>query len=99
MLGAGRLEPEARRMSVVDSWSTQISGRKTRKNQRTGVESSERRPLGMAERDPLRDELADHDLEVGDDQERDDHREERRHHRVETMREHLLAERTDRQAR
>ena len=41
---------------------------KTVKKPRTGAESDERGPLGMAERDPLRHELADHDVEVGDDE-------------------------------
>ena len=64
-----------------------------------GRRDGERRPLRVAERDPLRHELADHDVQVGDDQEREDHGEDRRHHRVELVREHLLAERADREAR
>ena len=51
----------------------------------------------MAERDPLRHELADHDVQIRDDEQREDHGEERRHHGVEAVREHLLAQGTDRQ--
>ena len=49
------------------------------KNQRTGRRDRERGSLRVAERDPLRHELADHDVQVGDDQQREDHGEERRH--------------------
>ena len=51
----------------------------------------------MAERDPLRHELADHDVQVRDDQQREDDGEDRRHHRLEEVREHRLAEGADRQ--
>ena len=58
----------------------------------------ERRPLGMAERDPLRHELADHDVEEGDDQQREDRRRANvAMHRLEEVREHRLAEGADRQ--
>ena len=59
----------------------------------------ERGPLRVPERDPFRHELADHDVQVGDDQEGQDDGEERRHHAVETVGEHLLAERADGEAR
>ena len=53
----------------------------------------------MTERDPLRYELADHDVQVGDDQEGQDHCEHRGHYRVELVREQLLAEGADPEAR
>ncbi len=53
----------------------------------------------MAERNALRHELADHDVQVGDDQEGQDHGEEGRHDRVEPVREHLLAQGADGQRR
>src|SRR4051812_15854087 len=52
----------------------------------------------MAERDSLRHELADHHVQVGDDQQREDDGEEPGHQRLELPGERLLAERTDREA-
>ena len=60
-----------------------------------GRRQRERGALGMAERDPLRHELADHDVQVRDDEQSDDHGEDGGHHRVEMVREHLFAESTD----
>ena len=60
-----------------------------------GRRHRKRDPLRVAERDPLRDELADHDVQVGDDQQREDHGEDRRQRRLEQVREHLLAEGAD----
>ena len=51
----------------------------------------------MSERDSLGDELPDHDVEVGEDQVCEDDREDGRHPRLEGIREHQLAERTDSQ--
>ena len=76
VLRAGRLEPErAQDQRRSSRCSSQISGRKTTKNQLHGGRDGERRSLRIAERDPLRHELADHDVEVRDDQEREEHRE------------------------
>ena len=55
----------------------------------------ERRAFRVAEREALRHELADHDMEEGQEQIREDDREQRRHVGVERLRERVLAERTD----
>ena len=51
----------------------------------------------MPERDALRHELADHDVEVGDDEQGKDDGERRRDHRLEQVREQRLAHGADRQ--
>ena len=74
-LAAGRLEPERRAGSTsLERCSTQISGLKTTKKPRTGVETASATPLRVAEGDALRHELADHDVQEGDDQEREHER-------------------------
>jgi hypothetical protein len=60
---------------------------------RTG--ENERRALWMVECDSLRDELTDHHLRKRDQQEREPDREHGRERRLERVREHRLAERTD----
>ena len=82
-------------MSSVDLCRTQISGPKTTKNARTGVDDGESDPLRVLQRHSLGDELADHDVQEGDDQEGEDDREDRRHPRVEELLEHRLAHGTD----
>ena len=62
-----------------------------------GRRHGQRGALGVAKRDRLRHELADHDVEEGQDEVRQDHGEHRREHRVEDLRERVLAERADRQ--
>ena len=52
----------------------------TTKKPRTGVGDGERRPFRVAERDRLRHELADHDVEEREDQVREDHRDDGREH-------------------
>ena len=59
----------------------------------------ERDPLGVTERDSLRHQLADHHVQEGDDQEREGNSQDARHHGVEAVGEHLLAECADCQAR
>ena len=70
--------------TTVDSCSSQMSGAEDDEEDAHRRRHRQRGPLGVAERDPLRHELADHDVQVGDDQQRDDHGEDRRHHGVET---------------
>jgi len=53
----------------------------------------------VAERDALRHELADHDMEEGQDQVREQDGKHGRHHRVERLRERVLAEGADTQRR
>ena len=55
----------------------------------------ERRPLRIAECDPLRHQLADHDVQERDHDERDRDGEERGDDRVQDLGEHRLAESTD----
>ena len=76
-----------------------MSGLKATKNQRTGSGDHERRRLRVAEGDPLRDELADDDVQVRDQEERDRERDDRGGDRVEDVREDRLAQGTDGQAR
>ena len=89
--------PIARWASSLDRWRTQISGLKTKKNSRTGPRHAERDPLGVAQRDPLRDELADHDVQERDDQEREQHGQNVAEPLVEQLGQHPLAQRADRQ--
>ncbi len=49
----------------------------------------------MPECEPFRHELPDHDMEEGQEQVREDHREHRGHHVVERVRERALADRTN----
>ena len=98
VLGAGRLEPEAaqdQRGRLLEQPDQRPKGEEEPVH---GARDGERRSLRVPERDPLRDELADHHVQVGDDQERDDHRQHRGHHGVELVREHLLAQGADREA-
>ena len=62
-----------------------------------GRRDPERDPLGVAERDALRNELADHHVEERDDQEREQYSEDGREPLVEQPRKHRLAERADRE--
>ncbi len=95
----GGWSPSARRRNDDDSCSSQTSGAEDREEGAHGRRDRQRGPLRVAERDPLRHELADHDVQIRDDQQRDDHREHRRHKGVELVGEHLLAERADPEAR
>ena len=58
---------------------------------------AERDPLRVAESQPLRHQLADDHVHERDDQEREHHREHRPEPDPEQIREHLLADGTDRQ--
>ena len=74
-----------------------MNGPSTMKKTAYRPREHERRSLRMAERDPLRHELADDDVQERQDDEPEDHREHRREHRLEDVREERLAESTDRQ--
>ena len=58
---------------------------------------AERDPLGVAEREALRHELTDDDVHERDDQEREQDRDERAEVHAEQVRQHLLADRADRE--
>ena len=98
-LGARRLEAEHVEHAVGGLRSTQTSGANTVKKARTGADTQSAVALGVAEGDALRHELADDDVEEGEDQVGEQDGEERRHPVVEASRERLLAERTDGRAR
>ena len=76
-----------------------MNGRKRVKKRAYRRRDGERGPFRVPERDSFRHELADHDVQVGDDQQGEDDGEERRHDAVELVGEHLLAERADGEAR
>ena len=95
VLGAGRLEPQHAQDQLGRFLKQPDQRPEDEEEPADRGRQPERRPLGMAERDPFRHELADHDVQVRDDQQREDDGEERRHHRVETAREHLFAECAD----
>ena len=65
--GGLQAEPAAGR-SPSSAAGTRSSGRMTMKKTRTGGDDEQRRALGVAERDSLRDELADDDVQEGEDQ-------------------------------
>ena len=77
MLGARRLEPERAQDRARSSLQQPDQRPEDEEEPAHGRRERERGALGVAERDPLRHELADHDVEVRDDQQREDHREER----------------------
>ena len=66
---------------------------------RTGAETHERRPFGMAERRAFRHELAGDDVEEREDRVREDDGEDGGHPLVELARERRLAERADSEGR
>ena len=95
-LGAGRLRGRApARIRSVAFRSSQITGPKTTKNPRTGARDPERRPLRMPERGALRHELAEDDVEEGEDRVGEDDREHRRHPLSNSLRQRRLAESAD----
>ena len=71
----GGSTPKTRSTASVEPCSTQMSGCETVKNARTGADDPERRPLRVAERDALRHELAEHDMEEREDEVRERDRE------------------------
>ena len=94
-LGARRLEAEEHAGRL--GRSSQEPDQRTRHGEERPHRRGDRQrgPLRVPERDRLRHELADHDVEERDDQVREHHREHGRDHRVERARERVLAESTD----
>ena len=80
-------------------WRSQTNGREQDEEAAHGRRDGERGPLRIAERDALRNELADHDVQCRDHDERDHDRQDRREHRVEQLGQHRLAEGADAEAR
>ena len=96
-LGARRLEPEQVEDAVGRLAQHPDERREEREEDPHRRRDPERGALRMAERDALRDELAEHDVEERQQQVGEGDREHCRHPGLERVRERLLAERTDTQ--
>ncbi len=99
MVGARRLLPEQAQDEFGRALEQPDQRPEHREEQPHRSRHRERDALGVAKRDSLRHQLADHHVQEGDDQEGEGNRQDARHHRVEAVREHLLAESADCQAR
>jgi hypothetical protein len=96
-LGTGRLEPERAEHELARPLQHPDERREHREERAHGHGDPEGRRFGVAERHALRHELAEDDVEVGEDEVREDHGDDRREPRLEGVRERLLAESTDTQ--
>ena len=97
VLAAGRLQPEPAQHDLRRSLQYPDQRAEEREERAHGCGHGERRPLGVLKCDAFWNELADHDVQVREDQVGDRYGERGRHQRIERFGECVLAERTDTQ--
>jgi len=98
-LAARRIEPQGAQDELGRALKDPDQRPEHREERADRRRDDERGRLGVPERHALRNELADHDVQERDHEEGEDHREQRGHDRVEHLRQRVLAEGADREAR